>query len=208
MRLAVRGWLLVLALVPGTPLALSASSASPSTTPCTLVSVASTLTCYPPASIVRILPQLRGAAIDPSPAVARVTGLPLTQLATSRRLLPTPSTRVTALTFVYGQLPPSGGPEDPSPAMPKWLLIDEHPGRLRGVHGVTVSRAISIGNVTPTPTTPPLVHIWTMFENLPYRCLNITAESNENKGVMRSLGQMLQEMAARHRQTRVGAPRC
>lgn len=142
-----------------------------------------TSTCYPPDQVKRVDRLLKVPPIDPTRAVAKLTGLPLTEVVASKRLLPTPSRRVVLLTWVYGTVLP--GVPDPSPPLPKWVIVEEFAMHFKGLKGVQVGQSAG-------PEGPPgSVRVWQLQANLPRKSLAMAIQTNEDQATIRHIGREL-----------------
>jgi hypothetical protein len=149
-----------------------------------------TTMCYPPDRVKQVDRLLKVPALDPTRAVGKVTGLPLTEVAASKRVLPTPTRRVVVLSWLYGTFPPgSVGVPEPSPPLPKWAVVDEFATPFRGLKGVVVDQAPG------TDGLPGSVPDWELQENLTHRSLGIQILTNEDRATTRRIGREIMKEA-------------
>jgi len=116
--------------------------------------------CYPPDQVKQVDRLLKVPALDPTRAVGKITGLPLTEVAASKRVLPTPTRRVVVLTWLYGIFPPGSiGVPDLSPPLLKWVVVEEFATPFKGLKGVRVEQSTGPegppGSVLDSFSAPP-----------------------------------------------------
>ena len=171
--------------------AAGTSHAASGGTPCSGTSLQYTLTCYPPDQVRKAERLLPVAPIDPSRAVAKITGLSLAQVVAAKRLLPKPRRRVVLLEFDYGSFPAgSQGIPNPSPPTPKWVVVNEFAEHWAGVKGVMVSRGYS-QTVTSGTVTSAVAYNWELRTNLPGHKLAVFITTNQDEATIRQIGREL-----------------
>jgi len=89
----------------------------------------SSVACYTAAHAGEAAARLPVRAIDPRAAVAAISTLPLLQALVVRQASGGVQGRVTALAYLFGRLPSRGALACPGTIGPRYLLIEETPGR-------------------------------------------------------------------------------
>ena len=89
----------------------------------------SSVTCYTAAHAGEAASRLPVSAIDPRAAVAAISTLPLLQALVVRQASGPAQGRVTALAYLFGRVPSRGALACPGSNGPRYLLIEETPGR-------------------------------------------------------------------------------
>jgi hypothetical protein len=164
---------------------------------CPYPSMQYTLTCYPPNQKRTAERLLRHPAVDPSAAVRRVTGLPLTLITAARRLLPTPGRHVTLLAFDYGTVPQNTDFPDPSVPVTAWVEVTEMARLAKGVKGMQLTRGYQCTGSTTGGATTCGFGYWTLAENLPAHHLSAVITTSLSKATLRRIGQAITEAAGR-----------
>ncbi len=175
------------ALVLSYPGTMSVSQASP--VPCLLLFPSFAVTCYPPSDVARATARMRVPPLDPTVTVQQVLGLSLTQVISLDRFLPREKKRPKyshGVLYIYGTLPgPPGLIPYPSPASPPWLLLTESVGHLKGIHGIRMSRPVSVSGQAGSPVTTTTYGNWGGSVNIPHHDLSLAFEGNEDRPLLK-----------------------
>ena len=181
----------------GSPTTSMAAEVRPPPTACQLAFQERQYACFAPAAAPYLQAAMPFPALDPSAAVHGALDLSLSQVILFSCVKIGQCPISASLSYVYGAL--HGGPGVPASDDPPFVLVGEgfiRTGR-RTVRLTRIATTSTSGTVGGPATTVTAHGPWTFRADLPRRHMRLTLEADARRGVVRTLGMDLVEVARR-----------